>query len=301
MAAAEPAAEELAPIVWEGLLRPLVKVAAWFVVWGLSAIAFYIVKALFATADDNIGWIPWAGHWITGKLHTIEARLTGTLGDYMRGADKHMGLALHATAELVDQLADTQQTVAVNLWHMAGKLATLWGNAATGGKFKQAHTATKHAQATASSAVNTATHAQQLAIAASRPASVARIDGIAGEIDHVIEWDLPRIRDRAEAAQDSLDRLWKRVRSEKLVIGAGVITGAVAFALSKLGLGWTRCSYVKRLGKSVCGMNPNLLESLIAGSLVVAGSISIVELAKECQQFEGTAEAGLRFFVRELK
>jgi hypothetical protein len=82
-----------------------------------------------------------------------------------------------------------------------------------------------------------------------------------------------------------------------VAIGVGAVAGAV---LGRLGLNWTRCSNVNKLGKAACGMNPDLLEGLLAGAVVVASSISVVEFAKSCQAFTGTVEDGLKFFVREL-
>jgi uncharacterized protein YoxC len=89
-------------------------------------------------------------------------------------------------------------------------------------------------------------------------------------------------------------------RVEKIVTVIG-LTGLTAAVISRLGLGWARCSKVGRVGRAVCGMNDGLLDDLLLGTLLVAGSISIVQLAKECQAFTDDVEAGVRFFVREVK
>jgi hypothetical protein len=57
---------------------------------------------------------------------------------------------------------------------------------------------------------------------------------------------------------------------------------------------------VKKLARGACRMDRGLLDSLLLDSLIIGGSISIVELARECQGFAGVVEDGVRFFVREL-
>jgi hypothetical protein len=98
-----------------------------------------------------------------------------------------------------------------------------------------------------------------------------------------------------------IDSLWKRVRGIGKTLTPTGIVALVAGATGLLGLSWGRCAKANKLGKNVCGLNDDLLEGLLASTVVVASSISIVEFAKACQAFEPTVEAGLRFFVRELK
>jgi hypothetical protein len=98
-----------------------------------------------------------------------------------------------------------------------------------------------------------------------------------------------------------LDSLWKRVRGIGKTLTPTGIVALVAGATGLLGLSWGRCAKASKLGKNVCGMNDDLLEGLLASTLVVASSISVVEFAKACQAFTPTVEDGLRFFVRELK
>jgi hypothetical protein len=98
-----------------------------------------------------------------------------------------------------------------------------------------------------------------------------------------------------------IDSLWKRVRGIGKTLTPTGIAALVAGATGLLGLSWGRCAKANKLGKNVCGLNDDLLEGLLASTVVVASSISIVEFAKACQAFEPTVEAGLRFFVRELK
>jgi len=139
--------------------------------------------------------------------------------------------------------------------------------------------------------------------------TITRVKVIEHTVTKVATRTVPAVVAKAVAipwpAIHSLERretaLERWVRAHVKDIGR-VSVGAVAgVALGTLGLGWTRCSKVGRLGKAVCGMNESIIDDLLAGALVVAGTISIVELAKECQAFTPTVDEGLRFFVRELR
>lgn len=61
---------------------------------------------------------------------------------------------------------------------------------------------------------------------------------------------------------------------------AGVFVGSI---LSITGLTWLRCGNVNRVGKSICGLNANTLEGLLAGLLSIFGTIGIVKFAGDIQ------------------
>lgn len=107
---------------------------------------------------------------------------------------------------------------------------------------------------------------------------------------------IPRIGQLEREA--SAAEKWIKTNAKKLTVGG--IVGLTVAAIGRLGLGWTRCSNVSRVGKALCGMERGILDDLLAGALIVASSISVVELAHECQAFTGTVDEGLRLFVREL-
>jgi hypothetical protein len=94
--------------------------------------------------------------------------------------------------------------------------------------------------------------------------------------------------------------LWRYVRSLRRTLTVAGLTALVVAVLARLGLGWLRCRNVKQAGRSVCGMDAGLLESLLADLVILAGTLSIVELARECQHATQPLEDGLRFLLREL-
>jgi hypothetical protein len=91
---------------------------------------------------------------------------------------------------------------------------------------------------------------------------------------------------------------WVKANARKLTV-AGIV-GLTVAALGRLGLGWLRCRNVSKVGKGVCGMNPLDLAALLAGSIGIASSISVVSLAEECQTFATAVNTAMEVFVKEL-
>jgi hypothetical protein len=79
-----------------------------------------------------------------------------------------------------------------------------------------------------------------------------------------------------------VDGLWRHVKSiTRTLTPAGILGLTAAAVLSGLGLGWTRCSNVSRIGKRACGLNVGAIEDLLGGLVVVFGAVSLVAIAEE--------------------
>lgn len=68
-------------------------------------------------------------------------------------------------------------------------------------------------------------------------------------------------------------------RTRKL-IGLGALAILVAKVLEKMGGNFIRCSNTKHLGRRVCGMDRSALDTLLAGTVLIVGTVSLVEFAK---------------------
>jgi hypothetical protein len=88
-------------------------------------------------------------------------------------------------------------------------------------------------------------------------------------------------------------------RLEKLAVGTA-LTAAVIAAVSRLAP-WIRCSNVGKMGRAVCRSDTRWLDSLIAGGLILAGSLSLRQMARELREPTGFVMDGLEGLVRELK
>lgn len=81
-------------------------------------------------------------------------------------------------------------------------------------------------------------------------------------------------------------------------LSPAVLAGLVAVALGRIGINWTRCSNTNRWGKNVCGMDTDLLDSLLADTLLILGTVDLVEFAQGMQTVESDFAAAVRFFWR---
>jgi hypothetical protein len=75
---------------------------------------------------------------------------------------------------------------------------------------------------------------------------------------------------------------------------------AVVYALGRLRLGFLRCGNFRKAGRQVCGMNTNLLDSLLLDTVALLSVVSVVEFAKELQTIEGEAVSIFGRLIREF-
>lgn len=296
------------PIVVQGarvVLKPLIfsfaVLAGYFLAFGFIFCMDAIVRAFFGTVTGPVGWIPFAGKVITAPLVAIEHKLTSFLGGLEAHFEHQMATRWHAFASVVEQLAIDARAAAVFDWQIARKLATLWGNAVVAHISGAVHHAIRVVRSEVHTITRTVVRVEKIAGAKADRYIVHKVGVLAGELEHVIEWTIPGLRARERALGGSLGRLWHRVRARETRIGATAAAALVAAALARLGMGALRCKNVNRVAKNICGMNPAALDALLAGTIVLASPISVVELTKAAQAFTAEAEDGLRWFVRELQ
>jgi hypothetical protein len=97
----------------------------------------------------------------------------------------------------------------------------------------------------------------------------------------------------------AIPNIWKRIRAleKRLAVPLGI--AAVVAALGRLGLGWVRCNKVRRLGRSVCGMDDSLLEKLLLDALAILSIVSVVEFTEGLVAIEEEAVGIMGALVRE--
>jgi hypothetical protein len=116
--------------------------------------------------------------------------------------------------------------------------------------------------------------AAERAITVTLPHEIARVRGRVGVVERGVS--------------DILHgRLSETARKALGLALAGTVIGVLARRLP-----WLFCRNVGKVGRSVCAMDSNLLESLLADALLIGGTISLVEFAKELQELTDEA-AGL--------
>lgn len=112
---------------------------------------------------------------------------------------------------------------------------------------------------------------------------------------------VPGLPPRIGVIEREWDAIRGRLKNPAKWLGLGAFLMLLAKALEKMGANFIRCSNVKKYGRSICGMNTSLLESLLADALLIGASLSIVEFAKELQAIETEVVRGVRLGVRELR
>jgi hypothetical protein len=161
-------------------------------------------------------------------------------------------------------------------------------------------TVANHASKTANTAVTrtttltetfTTTHRAQVklnvryshAIDVAIPQQLGRINTRVGTAEGKIATDEGRIG----ALEDGAAKTWDWIRTHPLSAASAAFTGAVAFALSRLGFGFLRCRSWQNVGKGItCNMGNELgsLLGLAATAAVISDFRDLVKIAQEVER-----------------
>lgn len=291
---------EAAPVTVRALLIPLGTLLVWAAARGLIAAADAFVRGLFGTGAGLLAHIPWLGRTIAGGVTAIEQRMVHALAVAANQADAKIAASLHALDMLVRKLAADVRAAAVFDWNLVKWVESHVNQQALVHLLDKYLLTTKYVRALVAGVAHRLVQPVVGRVGALERWTYPRVKALEQEIRVGIPRDIAGLRARARAIENGLAAAWAMLREHERLLGIGALTAAVSVALGRLGLGWTRCAKVGRLGQAACGLEDTILEALLADALLIAGSISVVELARECQRFSGAAEGGLRFFVREL-
>jgi hypothetical protein len=107
------------------------------------------------------------------------------------------------------------------------------------------------------------------------------------DVAHVITHDLPYAGAAARAAEDRAISTYKWLAKHRSVFLTGVFTGAVAWALSRVGGSWIRCKNWREIGKRVCRVPWPVIEGLLG---LLAIEIALHDLRRTTQLAEEALE-----------
>lgn len=108
--------------------------------------------------------------------------------------------------------------------------------------------------------------------------------------------DIAKVKDAVRGIEDGAIDTFKWLSAHRTTAAMGVFTGAVAWALSRLGYGFLRCRSWQNLGRSLRCSDATLLAELLAGATAVALGVGLVELAKAEQEVVGDLATVVRDF-----
>lgn len=316
-----PIFEPLAPITIRALLIPLGLLLTYLIARGLIGVADQFVRALFGTVSSSVGWIPWVGGKVKGKIDKVRDRLINFLAHEASQAEAKIGQSFHALAQLVTSVGDAIAGIAEAGYATAQYLHSVVRPAFVHATLGRLQHATK-AQATADRAARAQAAKDHAAIAhpnAGRIGAAIKhgtrgIDAGLGRLEH---WTIPRVRTLEHEvgvsipgdiaglrARDlSLGKLYHGLRArlgrlDRATVGLGA-AALVVTALARIGAGWIRCNNWRKLGRGVCRANPSFIDELLLGTLLVVGTISITEFARELQGEMELAVNGVHRLVRD--
>lgn len=313
--------EELGPIILRGLLVPLLEILGFVVALGLIYLVDAFVRALFGTTAGAIAKIPWIGKKATGPIHTVEQKIVNGLGRAAGPLDRRIGIAFHTLADAAEQLGkgllEAAFLSAYMVWYMTGKypLSAMWHKIDWLVHHLRVvkvvtHEVTKEIPAVQKAiahpnvgklgaGIKAVTRPLEAEIARLRGWVVPRLHVLQHAIGVAIPHDIAGLRARTHAIEQAYHRLAAQIKAREKGIATTAIVGAIALSLGKLGLGWTRCTNWRRIGRAGCGLDQSLLDALLIDALLLTSSISIVALAEELEPITRLTARATREFVVE--
>lgn len=277
------------------------ELAAWLVAFAVFCLAWMLLQGyrvslglLLGKIADETQHISIAGihpfGWLARDIRKIDHYILYYLGQVVQGSSNvwhalvgQMAAFVHET---MDALADLSEAAAHEFWHLRRWLIPAEIAAAVGPLRRLIHALTRRVDALAHDAAHVSkgvtrvvTHevvkqiirVEKVVQVKTQAAAVAAV-GAAGAI-------LPRLG-HLEREVKGIDAT---LRDALRRVSPAVLVGVVAATVARLGLSWARCSGAQRYGKQLCGMDQGMLDSLIADTLLVLGTISLVEFAQGMQ------------------
>jgi hypothetical protein len=286
-------------VTLRALLVPLARVSALVFVLGIIFCVDVFCRAIFGTLEGSIGWMPVLNRLVAAPIHRIDQKVSNYLGGLESHIDISMGGYIHALAIGVGQLASGEAEAGWAMWLLAKVLhatrVTVNALPSGGSVVKVTRVVVKQTRVI----VKQVDHVGKIAAHAAPGSLVRVVRAIAGTLDDVVTWDIPRLWKRTRALEREIGRLARGIRRRAVPIATGAAVGALVYALSKIGASWIRCSNVRKLGRRVCGMNVGLLESLLTGLTAVVGAISLVAFAHVLIDAMDEFVSAVQGFIRE--
>jgi len=205
----------------------------------------YVSKAFFGVTGTVLGKLPVIGGWIDATAHHIEQRITNVFGGLAAQMEARVAASWHSFARLVDHIG---REIARHAGLIATIAALLTPFSAILDLYRGLHTARTllhrlvHRIEGIGHDLITRTHGIEKGIGRD---VLPRIRALEHEVDHVILRDVAALRARTKTLEREYERLYKWMRSHPWTLVTSAFVGAVAIALSRLGLDWIKCNTAK--------------------------------------------------------
>lgn len=134
--------------------------------------------------------------------------------------------------------------------------------------------------------------------AADVPHLAVRVARLERELAHIATGSIAVPVPHVPGIERDLGRLNEKIRRLGWLGAFAGLAGLGTALLARLGISWVRDPCAKRVVKGWCGVNPSLFETLLADTLLIVGTVSLVEFAKGMQTVVADVEKPVRAFWR---
>lgn len=262
--------------------------------------------ALLRFLADELRGIRFIGGFLAGKLDALDHRIMQALAAGALACDKAAGKFFHASEWLVRWQIDHIVAFAHDTKAAVDALVDV---VIPGQISERIKSKTDTVDAANQAKIATSGEAlRRLAngidrlrrdLATEQRARQQGIDALAAKLDA----QLAKVRAEAHAGAVSLPRPVPVPKAHPYHVPSIAtllaVVPALAFGVLTRVAPWLRCSNVGRAGRGLCRMDSRLLDSLLDDALLIAGTISIVELARELGSATGFAADAVHGFIRE--
>jgi hypothetical protein len=243
-----------------------------------------IVKALFGTASSAVSWIPWVGSAAASGLHKAEQHVVNVFTVPIEKTQAALGWSWHLQARLIDWLGREINSHANLLLTLASVMPGV-------GFVTQIYHDLLLAKQAVARLLHTVTHLHGSVVnPLARELTQlnrwthTRVKALDHAIDVTIPKDIAGLRTRTKTIEGELARLWKAIRTNEAALATTAFVGAVALAMSRLGMGWLRCNTATQFGKKYgCSAWTRLDEllGLLGGALLITNICAVIPLIEE--------------------
>lgn len=290
-----PLLAEVAPVTPSTAvaLGTLISLAGLLFAYGCTQGLRWTVQKVLGALAGWLSILPGIGGVTAGVVTSVEKALSNALGQAVSGIESHIGHQWHTLARFLSMLWAEQTLVAHNLWNIAKSFygfantndVRRWVNELT-------HRLTKAEQTlhrTVTKEIHNATKVIHTTVREVAPG----IHALTHAIDVTIPREIGNLRKRARAIEDSLGRLFTRVKALENSISAGAIAAVVATVLAAIGLDWLACrDGANRAGRSGCNLWDDI-GNLLGLATVVLAVEDFDTIVKEMQSAESAIASGI--------
>ncbi|MGH2835766.1 MAG: hypothetical protein ACRDUT_00045 [Mycobacterium sp.] len=279
------------------LLQSLAPLAGFVVALGGIVVMDKLVGGVLGVIASAVGHVPLVGGYLQRQVDDAKQVFNTNMGDAAFSLSQHMTRYLGDLSTLVHRWA--------NWIEWAGKVDLaivehIGGEIAKGAKatlHKAEGVSRSNIQGEVKTLRRDISTAKHEAIHAADAAVLPRLRSLEHDFGYTIPHDIADLRSWAKTRLDSLDQLWNRIKAFGWVNDSVTFAGAVAVALTALGLGGLRCSAFRRLlNRPNCGFG-TALEDLFGLLLDAVILVDLCEVIPEATAIFATVEAPLTSLI----